>query len=132
MKRFLLLFLAVLLTKICISQIFPGQKAIIQVAKNYFRSNPFDRKFSQFLNHLMNDPAIGNKKILKRTDTSFFYLSGDYSNHNPFFYLATRTKVVVAESEVIINDSLSLTDTIITYQLAGYTRGGQTGEADVI
>ena len=84
-KKAQLLLVSVLLTKICIGQIFPGQKSIIQIAKNHFRSNPFDREFSQFLNHLMNDPTIGNKKILKRTDTSFFYFSGEYSDYNPLF-----------------------------------------------
>ena len=131
MKRIHILFWAVLITNCGYGQIFPGQKTLNQIAKNYFRSNPFEKEFSDFMNHLLNDPTIVNKFILKRTDTSLFYMSGDYTTHHPFFFKPTKTKVVVAESEFIINDSLSQTDTIITYQLAGYTPGGNEGETDV-
>jgi hypothetical protein len=103
----------------------------MQVAKNYFRSNPFVREFSQFLNHLMGDPTLSNPIISKRTDSTFFYLRGDYTHHNPFFFKAKRTTVVIAEKELIVNDSLQLLDTIITYQVAGYTEGGKEGEEEV-
>ena len=58
-------------------------------------------------------------------------MSGDYAAYNPFFFIPIRTKVVLAESEFIINDSLFQKDTIITYQLAGYSTAGKEGEADV-
>ena len=32
---------------------------------------------------------------------------------------------------MVLNDSLQLLDTIITYQVAGYTEGGKEGEEDV-
>ena len=108
-----------------------AQDVLMQVAKNYFRSNPFDKEFSQFLIHIMNDPTLTNSTINKRTDTTFFYLRGDYSHHNPFFFKAKRTSVIVGEKELVLNDSLELLDTIITYQVAGYTDGGKEGEQDV-
>ena len=108
-----------------------AQEVLMQVAKNYFRSNPFDREFSQFLSHIMNDPTLTNSTIKKRTDTTFFYLRGDYTHHNPFFFKAKRTSVVVGEKEIVLNESLGLLDTIITYQVAGYTTGGKEGEQDV-
>lgn len=108
-----------------------AQDVLLQVAKNYFRSNPFNREFSQFLSHLMNDPTLINSVINKRTDTTFFYLRGDYTHHNPFFFKAKRTSVIVGEKELVLNDSLQLLDTIVSYQVAGYTDGGKEGEEDV-
>lgn len=108
-----------------------AQDVLLQVAKNYFRSNPFNREFSQFLSHIMNDPTLINSVINKRTDSTFFYLRGDYTHHNPFFFKANRTSVIVGEKEIILNDSLQLLDTIVTYQVAGYTGAGKEGEEDV-
>ena len=125
MKR--IFFIAFILT----NSLLHAQDVLMQVAKNYFRSNPFDKEFSQFLVHIINDPTLTNSTINKRTDTTFFYLRGDYSHHNPFFFKATRTSVIVAEKELVLNDSLNLLDTIITYQIAGYTVGGKEGEQDV-
>ena len=116
---------------ILINPFLYGQDVLMQVAKNYFRSNPFDREFSQFLSHIMNDPSLTNSTVNKRTDTTFFYLRGDYTHHNPFFFKAKRTSVVVGEKEIVLNDSLELLDTIVTYQVAGYTDGGKEGEQDV-
>ena len=103
----------------------------MQVAKNYFRSSPFEHEFSQFLNHLMKDPTLINSTVNKRTDSNLFYLKGDYKTHNPFFFKAKLTHVVLAEQELLINDSLQLVDTIIIYQLAGYSEAGKEGEDDV-
>src|SRR5260221_14739721 len=103
MKRVSLIFSILFFSNFC-----PAQDVLMQVAKNYFRSNPFDRAFSQFLSHLMNDPTVTNTTISKRTDTTFFYLRGDYTHHNPFFFKAKRTAVIVGEKEIVINDSLQL------------------------
>ena len=126
MKKLSLLFSILLTSYFC-----SAQDILMQVAKNYFRSNPFDREFRQFLNHVMNDPTLANSTVLKRTDSTFFYLRGDYTHHNPFFFKAQRTSVIVGEKELVLNDSLQLYDTIITYQVAGYTKGGNEGEKDV-
>jgi hypothetical protein len=126
MRTFLLLLSLVLFSFCC-----SAQEVLLQVAKNYFRSNPFDREFSRFLHHLMNDPALQISTVSKRTDSSFFYLRGSYTRHNPFFFKAKRTEIVIAEQEVILNDSLPLTDTLILYQLAGYSEEGSEGVKDV-
>jgi hypothetical protein len=108
-----------------------AQHVLTQVAKYYFRINPFNQRIGQFLQQLINDPTLINQSILKRTDTSLFYLRGEYKHYNPFFFKATRTQVVLAESEVVLNDSLHITDRIMTYQVAGYTEGGKDGLNDV-
>ena len=101
----------------------PKDNPVVQIAKNYFRSNPYTMRFSTFLNHLMNDPTLSDKTITKRTDTSFFFFKGGYNNHNPFSFKAGRTEIRLAEEEVELQDSLSTTDTLLFYQLLGYSYG---------
>lgn len=113
------------------NRVVASKDILFRIAKDYFRSNPFDRTFSEFLAHLINDPALINKIIYKRTDTSFFYLRGEYKADRPFFFLPKRVEVIVAESEEKLIDSLPTLDTVITYQLAGYTTGDADGLRDV-
>ncbi len=126
MKK-IVLFIAI----IFLSNVSEAQQVLTQVAKYYFRINPFDQTIGQFLQRLINDPILINQSILKRTDTSLFYLRGDYKHYNPFFFKAKETQAVLAESETVLNDSLHLIDTIIIYQIAGYTEEGKEGEDDV-
>lgn len=102
---------------------------IIQIAKTYFRSNPYNIRFSTFLNHLVNDPTLSNKTLTKRTDTSFFFFKGDYSGHNPFGFKANRTEVRLAETEMEVGDSASTVDTLLLYQVLGYSYGNEGTEA---
>ena len=95
--------------------------AIFQVARHYLRSNPYNVHFSAFLNHLINDPTLSDKTIQKRSDTSFFFFRGVYSNHNPYSFKANRTEVRLAEHQVAMEDSLSTVDTLLFYQLIGYS-----------
>ena len=109
----------------------PAQEVLTQVAKYYFRANPFNQEIGNFLQQLVHDPTLINTSVFKRTDTSLFYFKGEYKYHNPFFFKAKRTQVVLAEREVVLNDSLHLIDTVMTYQVAGYTDGGKDGLNDV-
>lgn len=127
----LLLFLVIAINNSCSAQVFSWQESLVQVAKNYFRSDPFIGEFSKFLDHLINDPTLVSKTINKRTDTTYFYLSGDYTTHNPFFFKARRTQVILAESEITINDTVRRSATMMIYQLVGYTEAGKEGAADV-
>lgn len=126
MKKIFLILSVILLSKVTIAQ-----HVLQQVAKYYFRSDPFNQPINSFLQQLMNDPTLVNTSVFKRTDTSLFYFKGEYKYHNPFFFKAKRTQVIFAEKEVVVNDSLNLVDTVITYQVAGYTAGGKEGINDV-
>lgn len=112
-------------------KISPAQQALEQVAKYYFRDNPFNQEISNFLQQLMHDPTLVNTSVFKRTDTSLFYFKGDYKFHQPFFFKPVRTTVILAENEIVLNDSLNLIDTVFTYQIAGYTAWGDEGVNDV-
>lgn len=111
------------------AQQISSDNPIFQVAKNYFRSNPYNIHFSTFLNHLINDPTLSNKTLNKRSDTAFFFFKGDYSSHNPYSFKADRVEIRLAESEVDLEDSLRTIDTLLFYQLVGYSYGAAGTEA---
>jgi hypothetical protein len=108
-----------------------AQEIVFDIAKMYYRSNPFENEFSQFLNHLMNDPALLNKTIHKKTDSTLFFLEGNYTSHNPFFFKASHTKIILAEKEDATNDSLQYIQTTFIYQLIAYSSPGEEGIKDV-
>jgi hypothetical protein len=100
---------------------------LLKMTKEYFRSNPYNIEFGRFVNHLMNDPTIANKKINKKTDTSFFSFKGEYKNYSPFSFKADRTEINLAEVEFLSDDSLVRKDTMFVYQLSGYSYEGKEG-----
>ena len=116
MKRNILLLLFSLF--VCISSF--SQEGLYQLAKNYFRSNPFIGEFSGFLKHLINDPALQDKKIQQRTDSTLFYFYAEYKNYNPYFFKPNRVEVLLEETSVRYVDSLPA-DTILIYQLLAYS-----------
>ncbi|WP_276501293.1 hypothetical protein [Terrimonas pollutisoli] len=107
-----------------------SQDGLFQFSKSYFRSDPFAGNFSDFIKHLLNDPAIQNKQVLHRTDTSLFYFFGAYKNYNPFFFKPRYIEVRLLESPIQYADSLP-TDTILIYQLTAYAEPGDVGKQEV-
>jgi hypothetical protein len=107
-----------------------AQDGLLEFSKSYFRSDPLNGEFSNFLNHLMNDPSLQDKKNLKRTDTSLFYFSGTYKKYDRFFFKPKRVEVTLREQSVKYIDSLP-PDTIFIYQLIAYADGNSNGEQDV-
>jgi hypothetical protein len=103
---------------------------VYKIAKTYFRSNPFNVHFSTFLNHLTHDPTLLHTTLNKRTDTSLFFFEGEYKGHNPYGFKAGKVEIRLAEREVNIDDSASTTDTLLFYQLAGYSYA--TGGAEAV
>lgn len=101
-----------------------SQSPIEVVSKNYFRSHPFDIKFSSFVTSLQQDPWFSLETYHRRTDSTFFFLTGTYKNFNPFRYLPKELRLVVAEEEIIYVDSLKMHDTIINLQIMGITDTG--------
>jgi len=144
MKKIQLSWLIIFISKLCICQepetqstgisgFYENQnrESLHQITGLYFRVNPYDREFSEFLNQLINDPAISNKTLDKRTDSTFFYFKGEYKNFSPFFFKAIRTEIILAETEIALDDSTGKSDTIMAYQLLGYSAGSNQGKEDV-
>jgi len=101
-----------------------SQNPLQSAIKTYFRSHPFDMRFSSFIASLQQDPWFTIETYSRRTDTSFFYLTGTYKNFNPFHYPPKELRLVLAEEEIIHTDSLKTHDTIMNLQLLGISDSG--------
>ena len=101
-----------------------SQNPLQSLLKTYFRTHPFDMKFSSFIASLQQDPWFTIETYSRRTDTSFFYLNGTYKNFNPFHYPPKEVRLVLAEEEIIHTDSLKTHDTIMNLQLLGISDSG--------
>jgi len=106
-------------------------KALTKITKSYFRSHPLNQRFSSFLNSLQKDPLFTIETYERRTDSSFFYLSGTYKDFNPFSYPAKEARLIIAEEQITYGDSLKTTDTIINLQLMGITDTGDKKQEEV-
>lgn len=87
------------------------------IATSYFKSVPYNKDFSQFLKELMTDPDLQDKQLSRRTDSTFFFVSGTYKRFNPFIYRPTTVKITVVEAEFSDSDTSSYRDTVMYYQL---------------
>lgn len=108
-----------------------AQQSIFKITKNYYRADPFAVPFSSFLTKLLNDPAAKNVSLHKKTDSTLFYFSGDYLSHKPFFFPGIGTKIILAEREVMIADTVDYLKSYYIYQLIGYASEGEEGFKDV-
>jgi hypothetical protein len=108
-----------------------AQNPMQAILKDYFRTNPFETRFSTYLTSLQKDPWLSIEEFSRRTDSSFFFLTGVYKNVNPFHYPIKEVRLIIAEGEFIHNDSLKTLDTIITIQLLGITDTASANKANV-
>jgi hypothetical protein len=111
-KIFTFLFIAIALNT-------QAQDQILSISKTYFRTHPFDSKFSTFILNLQRDPWFIIEEYNRRTDSAFFFLKGSYANFNPFRFKPTRLTLILAEEEIAYTDSLHTRDTIMNLQLIG-------------
>lgn len=123
-------------TRLLISFLFACQtvypQSLNKIGQDYFRLDPFKMEFSQFLNNLINDPALVEKDIKKRTDTTLFYLSGIYPSHKPFFFPTTRCKIILAEQQGYTDSLSTIPYFYFVYQLVGYASQDDEGLKNVI
>lgn len=118
-KIFLLLFILIFYKSY-------SQNPLQSVVKTYFRTHPFDMKFSSFIASLQKDPWFTIETYARRTDTAFFYITGTYKNFNPFRFVPKELRLIVAEEEIVHTDSLKTHDTIMNLQLLAITDSGAT------
>ena len=105
----------------CLTATAYSQRKLQKAIHSYYRYDPFERSFSNFISSLLNDTTLTNKTVVKRTDSTLFFFKGEYKEHNPFAFKAIRTEVRLAEMEVESSDSIPIIDTIMAYQIIGYT-----------
>lgn len=96
-----------------------AQDPLETILKSYFRIHPFDIRFSSFINSLQADPWFTTELFERRNDSTFFYLSGIYKNFNPFKFSPKEVRLILAEDQIVHNDSLKTLDTIINLQIIG-------------
>ena len=113
MKHFVVIIF-IFLTSACLAQSSLGI-----VAEKFFRTHPFNSKFSTFILNLQRDPWLKIEDLNRRTDSTFFYLKGTYHHFNPFHYETQQVMLIVAEEEIAYSDSLRTHDTIMNLQLIG-------------
>lgn len=101
-----------------------------KIAHDYFRVSPFNKDFGTFVSRLMNDPAITEKKINLKTDSTLFFLEAVYTTHQPFFFKPAKVKVIISERETE-PDSLQDAQPFFIYQLVGFAPAGKDGKTDV-
>ena len=102
-----------------------SQNPIQSVLKTYFRTHPFDMKFSSFITSLQHDPWFTLETYGRRTDTSSFFITGTYKNFNPFRFVPKELRLIVAEEEIVHTDSLKTQDTIMSLQLLAISDSGE-------
>lgn len=106
-------------------------QGIYTTTRNYYRQDPFHKPFAQFLNNLVGDPALTEKEIKKKTDSTLFFLQGTYTSHKPFFFPASRCKVILAEYQEYTDSTETETYNYFVYQLVGYAAPGDEGVRDI-
>lgn len=106
-------------------------QSFYKISQEYFRHDPFKPEFSQFLNSLINDPALSEKKISKKNDSTLFYMEGFYSSFSPFFFPSSRCKIILAEQQEYADSLTNNVYTYFVYQLIGYAPPGEEGIKDI-
>jgi len=97
-----------------------SQSNLGYIAGKYFRSNPYIGTFSSFINHLVNDPTLTDKEEVKKTDSTLYSFTGFYTKHHPFAFKTGKMQVSLWEESMLLNDTLSLRDTVVNYLLSAH------------
>lgn len=98
---------------------------------SYFKVMPGQKTFPVFLQTLTKDPAFTTDTVINRTDTSLFYLRGYYTAFSPFSFPAKQIEVQLREIS-LLNEKKVPVDTLLVYQLIGYSDSTWRGREKVV
>lgn len=101
-----------------------AQNQFEKVIKKNFRVNPIAGSFSSFLKAFTTDPDLLNKVTIKKTDTSLFFVRGDYKVFNPFDFKVKNVVVLFAETPekpMEDNRKMDSVKSYFSYQILAYT-----------
>ena len=117
MKRIIILIAATLFFA---TQIF-SQVQLGKVVEKYYRVNPFEGSFPAFVKALSSDPELQDKVLIPKSDTSTYFLKGNYKVFNPFNMNAQKVEMVFSEQDLELGSKNILTShTVYTYQILAY------------
>ncbi len=94
-----------------------AQTYVTKTAKAYYRVDPFGSTFSAFVEALTSDSALLHKQEFKQTDTTGYYIRGQYEIFNPFRINADRVDLIFYENNTQVGQ---LPLNYYTYQITAY------------
>lgn len=95
-----------------------AQENFTRTVKEYYRVDPFHGNFSAFVKALTTDSALLKKEIHKQTDTTGYFVRGEYEIFNPFSLDANKVEMFFYENAYNAQDRFRFT--FYTYQLTAY------------
>jgi hypothetical protein len=95
-----------------------AQSNFTRTIKEYYRVNPFQGNFSSFIEALSTDPSLLKKEIYRQTDTTGYFVKGEYDVFNPYSINANKVDMLFYESSYKANSRVIFN--FYTYQLTTY------------
>ncbi|ULT43396.1 hypothetical protein KRR40_08105 [Niabella defluvii] len=71
-----------------------AQTNFTRTIKEYYRVNPFQGNFSSFIKALTSDPSLLKKEIYRQTDTTGYFVRGQYEVFNPYSINANKVDML--------------------------------------
>lgn len=110
-------FIAITLSLLSAS-LTQAQSDFARTVKEYYRVNPFQGNFSSFIKALTTDPALMKKEIYRQTDTTGYFVKGQYDVFNPYSINANKVDMLFYEN--VYKSKSRVLFTFYTYQLTTY------------
>jgi hypothetical protein len=95
-----------------------AQTNFTRTIKEYYRVNPFQGNFSSFIKALTSDPSLLRKEIYRQTDTTGYFVRGQYEVFNPYSINANKVDMLFYEN--VYKAKSRVLFTFYTYQLTTY------------
>lgn len=95
-----------------------AQNNVARAIKEYYRVDPFKGNFSSFIKALSEDPALLKKEIYRQTDTTGYFVRGQYEVFNPYSINANKVDMLFFENTYRSKNKAIFT--YYTYQLTAY------------
>ena len=110
-------FIAITLSLLSAS-LSQAQSDFARTVKEYYRVNPFQGNFSSFIKALTTDPSLMKKEIYRQTDTTGYFVKGQYDVFNPYSINANKVDMLFYEN--VYKSKSRVLFTFYTYQLTTY------------
>lgn len=110
-------FFAIILSLLSAS-LTQAQSNFARTVKEYYRVNPFQGNFSSFVEALTTDPSLMKKEIYRQTDTTGYFVKGQYDVFNPYSINANKVDMLFYEN--VYKSKSRILFTFYTYQLTTY------------
>ncbi len=110
-------FFAITLSLLSVS-VTQAQSSFARTVKEYYRVNPFQGNFSSFVEALTTDPSLLKKEIYRQTDTTGYFVKGEYDVFNPYSINANKVDMLFYENAYKSKSSILFR--FYTYQLTAY------------